>query len=56
MLTDLQANQIQYLSMVKRIINGTHEEFWRNRWGDSYEENIETLKSAYSKLLKQLSG
>lgn len=53
-LTELQARQIEYLSMLKRVINGSHEDFWRYRWGDRYEENIKALESAYYKLLKQL--
>ena len=53
-LTELQARQVEYLSMLKRVINGSHEDFWRYRWGDRYEENIKALESAYYKLLKQL--
>jgi hypothetical protein len=52
-LTDLQAKRIEYISNLKQVVNGVHEDYFRWRWGDDYEENIKCLASALEKLLKQ---
>jgi hypothetical protein len=50
MLTELQVKQIEYLSVLKRVINGAHKEYFKGKWRNDYEDNIKILKNAFVKL------